>query len=338
MTAGTASLDVVICTYNNAATLDAALAALGRQRGVDARRWSCLVVDNNCTDHTAAVVDAHRRAGRIAQLRSVGEPVQGLTPARLCGVRNTLAPWIAFVDDDCMVDPDWIASALGFADRHPDAGAFGGRIVLDFEREPANYVRNYAYVFAEQSRGDAERRVDFLAGAGLVANRAALTMSGWTESALLPDRTRRRLVSGGDVEIVLRIAAAGFDLWYVPACRLAHRIPAWRTTVRYLTAIARGLGASQSLADALCWAGDPRTWFRASTRRLITEVMRLGRLTLSVARGKSAPPEILIQSSFEIGRAQGILRVLRMPRRRRNGFVGCARVRIRGSASPTAAA
>src|SRR5690606_16888901 len=51
------TLDVVICTYDNARMLDRALAALARQEAPEAARWSVLVVDNNCTDDTAAVVE-----------------------------------------------------------------------------------------------------------------------------------------------------------------------------------------------------------------------------------------------------------------------------------------
>ena len=84
-------LEVVICTYNNAETLDDVLTALAAQE--PSSRWSCLVVDNNCTDDTSKVVHQHVIAGVIPGLRSVQEPEQGLTPARLRGVRSSTAPW-----------------------------------------------------------------------------------------------------------------------------------------------------------------------------------------------------------------------------------------------------
>src|SRR5436189_3059393 len=107
--------------------LDATLTALARQQPVAAGAWSCVVVDNNCTDSTAHVVERHCTEGAIPGLRSVREPIQGLTPARLRGVRSSAAPWIAFVDDDCILEPDWVAEALSFARTYPDVGAFGGR-------------------------------------------------------------------------------------------------------------------------------------------------------------------------------------------------------------------
>ena len=52
---------------------------------------------------------------------------------------------------------------------------------------------------------------DFIiVGAGLVLNREALQRSGWIERQYLGDRKGNALLSGGDMEMVLRIRAAGF--------------------------------------------------------------------------------------------------------------------------------
>src|SRR5262245_28397298 len=131
--ASATSIDLIVCTYDNAALLDRTLAALGRQRVSSGVTWQVLVVDNNCTDRTPEVVAEHSRAGGVP-LRMVREPRQGLTPARLCGVRNTAGEWIAFVDDDCLLAEDWVEEAARFAALHPACGAFGGQVVLEWER------------------------------------------------------------------------------------------------------------------------------------------------------------------------------------------------------------
>ena len=157
MSAAAPMLEVVICTWNNAVSLEGVLAALARQEPAERSRWSCLVVDNNCADNTQDVIHRFVAAGTIPGLRSVREPEQGLTPARLRGARNSTAPWIAFVDDDCFVRPDWIAQAMVFAESHPSTGAFGGKVVLDWEVEPPRWLRNYGWLFAEQDHGDVQR-------------------------------------------------------------------------------------------------------------------------------------------------------------------------------------
>jgi glycosyltransferase involved in cell wall biosynthesis len=334
-----ATLDVVICTYNNADMLDAALTALAAQQPIGRAGWNCLVVNNNCTDHTTAVVQKHAATGLIPGLRSVHEPEQGLTPARLCGVRSSTSPWIAFVDDDCLLGADWIAQALRFADSHAAIGAFGGRVVLDWAVEPPPYVRAYGYAFAEQDHGATEKPVPFLAGAGLVVSRAALLACRWVDGPLLEDRVGARLVSGGDVEIVLRIAGVGYELWYVPQCQLRHQIPARRTTLRYLIDINRGLGVSQALADALVWQDSGVRWMGISARKVARDFRSLAGVAVAVARRRRAAPELLIQGSFKLGQIQGLLRILRMSPTRRRGLMGRAHHPSQpGHGAPTKAA
>ena len=207
-------IDVVICTYDNEQQLDRVLGALGRQTAPDG--WRVLVVDNNSGPATARVVERHRATGAVPGLRVVREATQGLTPARRRGVAATAAPWVAFVDDDCLLAPAWVEQALAFARAHPEAGAFGGRVVPTYEQPPPATLAERGWLFAEQDLGDEVQEVDCLVGAGMVLNREALESSGWTDEAFLADRVGRRLVSGGDVEIALRVAGTGRPLWYVP--------------------------------------------------------------------------------------------------------------------------
>jgi glycosyltransferase involved in cell wall biosynthesis len=235
ISASSLHISLIICTYNNASLLDRTLTTLSKQQVPPYVKWMCLVVDNNCIDDTLAIVNRHIRSGAIPHLRIVSEPIQGLTPARLCGVKNTTGDWIAFVDDDCLLQEDWIAQAAMFASEHPNCGAFGGQVVLDWERPPPAFVLRYGYSFAEQNHGSVQKKVPFLVGAGLVINRSALLATGWVNKPLLSDRIGKRLVSGGDVEIVLRIRSAGYELWYAPECKLMHFIPSKRTSTDFST-------------------------------------------------------------------------------------------------------
>lgn len=243
------SLEIVICTYNNALMLDRALAAIARQRQPEGLGWSVLVVDNNCTDETSAVVRRHVRAGVIPSLRRVVEPKQGLTDARLRGVKESAADWIAFVDDDCMLAADWLEEAASFAAAHPRCGAFGGQIRLKWEAPPTPLALRYRKAYSEQDLGPSARRLpqrrpyQYLAGAGLVVRREALEASGWLREQLLLDRQGARLTAGGDAEINVRILKAGYELWYVPACVLDHHIPERRMSERYLVDLYAGIGA-----------------------------------------------------------------------------------------------
>ncbi|HVR98763.1 MAG TPA: glycosyltransferase [Thermoanaerobaculia bacterium] len=254
------AIDLIICTYNNAALLDRTLEAISRQRVSPGIRWQVLVVDNNCTDETPEVIERYRES---APLRSVREPKQGLTPARLCGVRNTGGEWIVFVDDDCLLAEDWVEEAVRFAAEHPRCGAFGGQIILDWETAPPPYALNRRYAYAGKSHGETAHRRPWIAGAGMAVRRTALEECGWIDRQFLEDRTGKRPVSGGDMEIALRVASLS-EVWYNPACKLRHVIPERRMTREYLRRITFGLGASRHNATALTWKGSYPAWLAYS--------------------------------------------------------------------------
>jgi len=316
-------LDIVICTHNNAALLDRTLQALATQRTSGDTKWRVLVVDNRCTDDTAEVVERHVLAGGIPNLRRLEEAQLGLTPARVRGVRETSAPWIAYVDDDCLLHPDWVEEAAGFLRDHPGCGALGGQVVLDWEEEPPGFFHDFEWAYAAQYGGETAREVGCLAGAGMIVSRRALEKSGWLKKQWMSDRVGKKLVSGGDVEMALRVRGAGFPLWYHPGCKLRHVIPARRISPDYLNAMNAGLGVSQTFADAMTWPRGFASWrsnaFKEATRGV-------GELMLPAAKallGRRSKRGVLASFYFARGRWAGIFALMRFEGRRQ--LLGCAK-------------
>ncbi|MDQ3682290.1 MAG: glycosyltransferase family 2 protein [Bacteroidota bacterium] len=152
------SIDLVICTYNNAALLQKTLESIAQLRVPAHINWSVLVVNNNWTDETVSIVKDHICKG-VLPLRTIVETTQGLTTARVSGVRNTEAEWIAFIDDDCLLSTNWIEEAEKFIAGHPDCGLFGGRIQLLWEKEPPSYVVHFPFAYAAKNHGNEVKRL-----------------------------------------------------------------------------------------------------------------------------------------------------------------------------------
>src|SRR5438045_967244 len=116
---------VVIATFNRAADLGATLDSLAGLRPTG--DWEVIVVDNNSSDGTRAVVEAaaHRFP---APLRYLFEPAQGRSPALNAGIRLAQGEIIATTDDDVRVEPDWLdRAAVGLARLQCDY--VGGRVL-----------------------------------------------------------------------------------------------------------------------------------------------------------------------------------------------------------------
>jgi glycosyltransferase involved in cell wall biosynthesis len=326
-------IDIVICTYNNCATLERILQGIATQN-VAHGAWSVLIVDNNCTDETRWVVDSFIAGARISNLRIVHETVQGLTPARLRGVRETTAPWIAFVDDDCLLEANWIRAAISFARAHPEAAAFGGRVVPDWGMLPTPFLQRYSWCFASQDQGSKPCPTQFLVGAGMVVSRAALIETGWISEQYLDDRVGRRLISGGDMEITLRLSGTGRQLWFTPDCIIRHLIHPQRTSVRNLAKMNRGLGISQVLTDAM--KVSAKGWFGALAHPVLSEWARMPPSAIRAFRGYPSglsclhgptAIDLMLCICFLLGKLEGLARLGRMALAGGPPFIGCARPR-----------
>lgn len=320
----TVGIDVVICTYDRAHDLDATLTALAGQHDGPAVDWAVLVVDNNSTDDTAAVVERHVARAHLPGLRRVVEPQQGLTPARRRGVLETSRAWIAFVDDDNLLDPLWLTTAAAAVVDRREVGALGGRVVLEWQDEPPPYLHDFGFCYAEQDHGPVGHAVEHLNGAGMLLRRTALAECGWLEEPLLADRVGRGLVSGGDVEIAARVRAQGYLLWYEPGCVLHHRISASRMSRGYLLRVSAGLGASEALVSLITWPGSYPAWRRRAWTRWRTQAAWAASQLRSAVRRPTTRTPALAWAAYSGGLLRGIVGVLRLAEDDRRVLLGVA--------------
>jgi glycosyltransferase involved in cell wall biosynthesis len=187
---------VAIPTYNRAAFLRQTLAGIAAQR-FPREAFEVLVIDNNSTDDTRAVVAEF--AGERPAPRHILETRQGLDFARNRAVAEARGEIIVFGDDDILVETDWLAQMTAplLSDQPGRIGAVGGEVVPVF---PDGLPRVFDQL-------------------------------GLFHTAL--DRAAGNYFSGGDSEMIRRVRQAGLEVWFVPAAAVRHQMPASRTTFRY---------------------------------------------------------------------------------------------------------
>ncbi|UCI10743.1 glycosyltransferase [Mesorhizobium sp. B1-1-8] len=301
-------ISVVICTYNNSSLLDRTLECLSCQKNPGVP-WEVLVVDNNCTDDTLLVANRHKTSNKIERLRIVSEARQGLTPARQRGVNETEGEWLAFVDDDCLLDQSWLINAICFADAHPSCGALGGIVRPKWEGGAEALPDSVGWALACQDHGSTACEIWGLVGAGIVLRRSALEQTGWTKRPLLADRIGNKLVSGGDTEISLRLLACGWEVWYTPQCVIDHIIPARRTSRSYLKRLSFGLGISQVLVDALTFENGFSACLAKSAKSALRQTVRALKDVIRDRMNGSDRRPSLIGLHFALGNWAGIGRL-----------------------------
>ena len=107
----TADIAAIVVTYQSETTIDECLARLRAAEGVRQIR----IVDNGSTDATLALVQRH--ASLDPRLHFIGNPDNpGFSVACNQGAHDSDAPWLAFVNPDCMLDADALSRLRETAD------------------------------------------------------------------------------------------------------------------------------------------------------------------------------------------------------------------------------
>jgi glycosyltransferase involved in cell wall biosynthesis len=131
---GAPTVSVVIPHYNDLAGLEICHARLVKQTW-PREDFEIVVADNN----SACGIEAVRAAAPSATV--VPAPVQGAGPARNCGAAAASGRVLAFIDSDCVPDPEWLAEGVAALQRFD----FVGGQVVTFPREAARPTSIEAY-------------------------------------------------------------------------------------------------------------------------------------------------------------------------------------------------
>ncbi len=119
-------VSIIICSYNRCQNLQTVLRSLQRLCcvGLD---WEAVIVDNNSTDETRSVVKG-LMAGGFRNLRYVFERRQGKSFALNTGIKESKGNLLAFTDDDCIVDSNWLLAIAKEFQTDPELIGLGGRV------------------------------------------------------------------------------------------------------------------------------------------------------------------------------------------------------------------
>lgn len=309
-------VSVVLCTTGERPTVPSCLASL---RALRDDHHEVLVVENRWSSSMAT--DELRAWGA----RLVHEPRRGLDVARNRGLREATGDIVAFVDDDCIVDPDWLAGLRrAFAD--PAVSFVTGRVrPYSLERRSERCFEAW-FSFDRGAEPKRFRRDDewtsvvpghLGTGCNMAFRRSVALAAGGFDETLDMGTS---IAGGGDLDMFGRLLRGGHEVAYAPDALMWHR---HRIT---MAAVARqfwGYGISEGAVAGKVWFDEPaerplvRAFWRHRTRRVARQALdRVGR--------RREPPTwlfVLELTGILVGPVVG---VLTRSRRRRLGATSFA--------------
>ena len=151
-------ITLIICTYNREKYIGLLLDSIAKN-DYPTTDYEIVLVDNNCTDNTHGVCEQFTAAHPEVILRYVVEPKQGLSAARNKGIKEAKGDIIIYVDDDALVDSDYIRIYAEHFAAQPETMAAGGPIEPLYETSEPAWMSPYtkALLTAWMNYGDKVR-------------------------------------------------------------------------------------------------------------------------------------------------------------------------------------
>lgn len=215
-------ISVVVPTWNRPEALAACLGGLVRSR-LPQDRFEVVVVDDGSATPVDDVVAAHAQAIAVTLIR---QPNRGPASARNAGAAEARGSLLAFTDDDCVVDPDWLPVLQREARTHPDH-LLGGRVVNALEGNPfaqaSQHLVSYLYGYAAEPPGEEPASSAVRWSRFFTSNNLAVPAATFQELGGFDETFP--LAAGEDRDFCARWREAGLPDRYVPDAVVHHRHP-----------------------------------------------------------------------------------------------------------------
>ena len=178
-------VSIIIPALNSEKTLDACLNAIWSM-DYPKDRLEVILVDNGSTDGTVKIAKKHN-------IRIFIKPKVNISVLRNFGAKMARGEIYAFVDSDCLVQRDWLKSAIQILN-NSSVGATG----CGYEIPPnASWIEKSWFVLREASR----KKVNFIPAGNLIIRRKVFEqVGGFNEN----------LVTGEDYNLCDKIKRAGY--------------------------------------------------------------------------------------------------------------------------------
>jgi glycosyltransferase involved in cell wall biosynthesis len=244
MSSGTQAVDitVMICTWNNCAELERTLAALRDCQVPAGRSHEIVVVNNNSTDATDAVVEKFQPC---LPLKLVHEPRPGLACARNRGLDEARGALIVFTDDDVRPSLAWLKAYWAAYERAPNC-FLGGRVISRYvDGSPDPRLARFAppsvtgYDIGPESRLLSDK--ESFIGPNWACPRALLDRVGKFDETRGLNPSLGGTKVGEETNLMHRLRASGAAGLYVPEAALEHVVPGSKSRLGH---IARRAGAA----------------------------------------------------------------------------------------------
>ena len=230
-------VSVVICTYNRKNMLKECLDSIDAQ-DYPKSNFEVIVIDGGSTDGTQELCKD------FPKIRFITESRFGLAYARNKGAELARGPIVAYTDDDCIVDKQWLKNLVaGFQFSDPIVGVGGPVYPLNPKIIPKKILVKAALGIFDE--GGLAMPVEGLNTSNSAFKREIFKTIKFDET-LGTTRRGKLILCGEDTDFCQTLVDSGYKLLYTPYAKVYHQIGKERIRVPYIVKHAIHNGISQT--------------------------------------------------------------------------------------------
>jgi glycosyltransferase involved in cell wall biosynthesis len=240
-------VSIIICSYNRANYIGAALDALYIQTsGVD--QFEAIVVDNNSTDGTPEVFATWRAIHPDGNFYYTTETNQGASYARNTGASMAKNDWLCFIDDDAIAHKDFVQNIIKHINDQPFVHGFGGRIIPRYiPAEPkwmSYYVASMVGNFDYSPIACAFKYGKYPLESNMIVSKKIFDQEGGFNTQL-PGVVGTLRIGGEGKDLFYKILQLGHTIYYDPSIIVEHVVETKKLTSEYMYRVASGIGRGE---------------------------------------------------------------------------------------------
>lgn len=294
-------LSVILCTYNRERYIYNVLQSIAAGGFGD---YEIVLVNNNSTDDTESECQRFAKDHPEVAMRYCVEKQQGLSYARNRGIMESQGEVLVYVDDDAVVNREYLQTYADFFNRNKEAVAAGGPITPRYDGcEEPSWMSHYTrqLVTGELNLGTRER--EFPKGAFPGGGNAAYRKSVFNEVGLFNVELGRKgnsLIGAEEKDLFDKMTSRGMKFYYLPNAILYHLIPPKKLTQDYFDRLTYGIGVSERyrtlqigkkkylnrlLKEAVKWGGTMVLWTGFALKGQFSKGNKLVAFRKNVTRG-----------------------------------------------------
>lgn len=208
-------ISVIVCTRNRASSIRTCLDSIvcaARKFGLG--DIEIVVINNGSTDATQNILEEWA-GNQPLKVVVFLEPKPGLSVARNAGLRQASGNIIAFTDDDCIMEEDYFIDLTRHYEGETDPVIRGGRVELG---DPADLPITIKTDNDPAYWAAPDHPAGFIHGANFTFRREVFELLGDFDEELGAGTP----FPGEDLDYLVRAAAAGVKIHYVPDMVVLH--------------------------------------------------------------------------------------------------------------------